>query len=144
MAATLFSPTNIFRALAWVLLSAMGIAAPHATGRLVDVGCGDKPYEALFAPHVSAYVRAHGARNVHVAPQSVDNDFWRSREAYERFRAAARESYASLDAACEGLTASERHIGSSAFGPRQPTLPFNGYAAQVASLYSGMDLRKYF
>jgi sulfoxide reductase catalytic subunit YedY len=40
--------------------------------------------------------------------------------------------------------ATERHIGASAFGPRRPTLPFNGYAAQVASLYSGMDLRKYF
>jgi sulfoxide reductase catalytic subunit YedY len=40
--------------------------------------------------------------------------------------------------------ATERHIGASAFGPRQPTLPFNGYAAQVASLYSGMDLRKFF
>jgi glycosyltransferase involved in cell wall biosynthesis len=31
-----------------------------------------------YGPHVSAYVRARGARNVHVAPQSVDNDFWRS------------------------------------------------------------------
>jgi glycosyltransferase involved in cell wall biosynthesis len=31
-----------------------------------------------YGPHVSAYVSAHGARNVHVAPQSVDNDFWRS------------------------------------------------------------------
>jgi glycosyltransferase involved in cell wall biosynthesis len=30
-----------------------------------------------YGPHVSAYVRARGARNVHVAPQSVDNDFWR-------------------------------------------------------------------
>jgi glycosyltransferase involved in cell wall biosynthesis len=29
-----------------------------------------------YGPHVSAYVRARGARNVHVAPQSVDNDFW--------------------------------------------------------------------
>ena len=34
--------------------------------------------------------------------------------------------------------ASERRIGT--FG-RRPTLPFNGYGAQVASLYSGMDLR---
>ncbi len=40
--------------------------------------------------------------------------------------------------------ATERHIGANAFGRRQPTLPFNGYAAQVASLYSGMDLRKFF
>lgn len=31
-----------------------------------------------YGPHVSAYVRARGARNVHEAPQSVDNDFWRS------------------------------------------------------------------
>jgi glycosyltransferase involved in cell wall biosynthesis len=29
-----------------------------------------------YGPHVSAYVRARGAHNVHVAPQSVDNDFW--------------------------------------------------------------------
>jgi len=29
-----------------------------------------------YGPHVSAYVRARGARNVHIAPQSVDNDFW--------------------------------------------------------------------
>ena len=34
--------------------------------------------------------------------------------------------------------ARERRIGE--FG-RRPTLPFNGYAEQVASLYSGMDLR---
>ena len=27
---------------------------------------------------------------------------------------------------------------------RHPTLPFNGYADQVANLYAGMDLRKFF
>jgi glycosyltransferase involved in cell wall biosynthesis len=31
-----------------------------------------------YGPHVSAYVSSHGARNVHVAPQSVDNEFWRT------------------------------------------------------------------
>jgi len=31
-----------------------------------------------YGPHVSAYVSARGARNVHVAVQSVDNDFWRA------------------------------------------------------------------
>ena len=40
--------------------------------------------------------------------------------------------------------ATERHIGGSLFDQRRPTLPFNGYGAQVASLYSGMDLRRYF
>lgn len=29
-----------------------------------------------YGEHVSAYVRARGARRVHVAPQSVDNAFW--------------------------------------------------------------------
>jgi glycosyltransferase involved in cell wall biosynthesis len=29
-----------------------------------------------YGPHVSAYVAARGARNVHVAPQAVDNLFW--------------------------------------------------------------------
>ena len=42
--------------------------------------------------------------------------------------------------------ASERRIaaGSGLFDARRKTLPFNGYAEQVASLYRGMDLHKYF
>ena len=43
--------------------------------------------------------------------------------------------------------ATERRIagsGSKLFAERIPTLPFNGYGAQVAKLYSGMDLRKWF
>ena len=38
----------------------------------------------------------------------------------------------------------ERRIGASLFKQRQPTLMFNGYADQVASLYKGMDLKKYY
>jgi glycosyltransferase involved in cell wall biosynthesis len=30
----------------------------------------------VYGPHVEAYVRARGARNVQIAPQSVDNEFW--------------------------------------------------------------------
>ena len=37
--------------------------------------------------------------------------------------------------------ASERRIGELA---RRPSLPFNGYAEQVASLYTGLDLRRNF
>jgi|HubBroStandDraft_3_1064219.scaffolds.fasta_scaffold20622_2 glycosyltransferase involved in cell wall biosynthesis len=33
-----------------------------------------------YGPHVSAYVRARGARRVHIAPQAVDNAFWASPE----------------------------------------------------------------
>jgi methionine sulfoxide reductase catalytic subunit len=39
----------------------------------------------------------------------------------------------------------ERRIGEGGiFARRRPTLPFNGYADEVASLYAGMDLRKFY
>jgi sulfoxide reductase catalytic subunit YedY len=37
--------------------------------------------------------------------------------------------------------ATERLIGGGLFARRQPTLMFNGYQQEVASLYAGMDLR---
>ncbi len=41
--------------------------------------------------------------------------------------------------------ATERRIGTGGlFAGRQPTLLFNGYAEQVAGLYAGMDLSKYY
>ncbi|HTN48584.1 MAG TPA: protein-methionine-sulfoxide reductase catalytic subunit MsrP [Burkholderiaceae bacterium] len=36
----------------------------------------------------------------------------------------------------------ERRLGEDIFSRRRPTLMFNGYAEQVASLYTGMDLMK--
>ena len=39
---------------------------------------------------------------------------------------------------------SERLLGSRFFTPRRQTELFNGYGEQVASLYSGMDLRHFF
>ncbi|MCZ8074620.1 MAG: protein-methionine-sulfoxide reductase catalytic subunit MsrP [Paucibacter sp.] len=41
--------------------------------------------------------------------------------------------------------ASERRIGEDGlFAKKRPTLMFNGYAEQVASLYAGMDLKKFY
>lgn len=40
--------------------------------------------------------------------------------------------------------ATERPLASSLHEPRMKTLLFNGYGDQVASLYSGLDLRRYF
>ena len=40
--------------------------------------------------------------------------------------------------------ASERKIGGGFFSKRQKTMIFNGYADSVASLYAGMDLKKFF
>ncbi len=40
--------------------------------------------------------------------------------------------------------ASERQIGGGLFAKRAPTLMFNGYESEVASLYDGMDLSSYY
>ena len=40
--------------------------------------------------------------------------------------------------------ATERKIGGGLFNRRHPTLMFNGYEADVADLYEGMDLKTYF
>lgn len=40
--------------------------------------------------------------------------------------------------------ATERRVGSGLFGGRQDTLMFNGYEEQVAALYSGMDLARFY
>ena len=39
---------------------------------------------------------------------------------------------------------SERVIGSGLFARRKPTLMFNGYEDEVASLYEGLDLQKFY
>lgn len=40
--------------------------------------------------------------------------------------------------------ASERVIGGGLLAKRQPTLMFNGYEEEVASLYAGMDLKEFY
>ena len=52
--------------------NAVALAAErHARGRLVDIGCGLKPYASAFAPHVEAYVGVDHPESPH-ALTSVD------------------------------------------------------------------------
>ena len=39
-----------------VINTSLKSVAPRARGRLLDVGCGNKPYEAIFKPYVSEYL----------------------------------------------------------------------------------------
>jgi SAM-dependent methyltransferase len=39
-----------------LVVSSLRQVAPQARGRLLDVGCGNKPYEAFFRPHVTSYL----------------------------------------------------------------------------------------
>jgi glycosyltransferase involved in cell wall biosynthesis len=61
----------------WSALWAHPRTAAHAFG-YVALRRLYRSAEAIvvYGPHVEAYVRARGARNVHVAPQAVDNEFW--------------------------------------------------------------------
>jgi hypothetical protein len=39
-----------------LVIAALREVAPQAHGRLLDVGCGSKPYESIFRPYVTDYV----------------------------------------------------------------------------------------
>jgi glycosyltransferase involved in cell wall biosynthesis len=54
-------PRSAAHAASWVLLRRLYLRADAVV---------------TYGPHVSAYVRARGATNVHIAPQAVDNAFW--------------------------------------------------------------------
>jgi glycosyltransferase involved in cell wall biosynthesis len=58
-----------------------------------------------YGPHVSAYVQARGAHNVHVAPQAVDNEFWASPTPADQSMppAATRFLFVGRDAPEKGL-----------------------------------------
>ncbi len=65
----------------WASLWAHPRSAPHALSYFV-LRHMYRSADAVvtYGPHVGEYVRGHGARRVHVAPQAVDNAFWRSPE----------------------------------------------------------------
>jgi glycosyltransferase involved in cell wall biosynthesis len=67
--------------LLWASLWAHPRSAAHALSYLpLRRLYGSADALVTYGPHVSAYVQARGARNVFVAPQAVENDFWAAPE----------------------------------------------------------------
>ncbi|TMK39943.1 MAG: glycosyltransferase family 4 protein [Actinobacteria bacterium] len=63
--------------LLWASLWAHPRTAVHLLGYpLVRRIYADADAVVAYGSHVAAYVSARGARNIHLAPQAVDNDFW--------------------------------------------------------------------
>ncbi len=95
-----------------------------------------------YGPHVAAFARARGARNVHLAPQAVDNAFWREPLSPERdasFLVAflgrptrAKGATVLVDAWREsGLTASAAALVLVGAGTGPPRIPTGGAVAFV-------------
>ncbi|HMJ36469.1 MAG TPA: glycosyltransferase family 4 protein [Baekduia sp.] len=83
-----------------------------------------------YGPHVSAFVAARGAHNVHVAPQAVDVDFW-SAPAGAPHRPAGAEFVAlnvGRPARYKGLTELLAAWKMSGFGPPKEALELAGEA----------------
>ena len=66
---------------------------------------------ARFFRQASGYQRTELHRDRTQPKRFLTLDFWESREACERFRAAHAAEYEALDARCEALTEREREIG---------------------------------
>jgi glycosyltransferase involved in cell wall biosynthesis len=63
----------------WASLWAHPRSVPHAFGYLALRRLYHSADAVVtYGSHVSRYVRSRGAQHVHIAPQSVDNDFWSS------------------------------------------------------------------
>lgn len=104
-----------------------------------------------YGPHVSAYVRARGARNVHVACQAVDNAFWSApvagppddpawpREATVKFMFAGRADRAKgVEVAVEawrrsGLQAPSAALVLVGVGSSPPWVPAGGAAGMTCT-----------
>ncbi len=92
-----------------------------------------------YGPHVSAYVAARGARNVHVAPQSVDNDFWRSAEVSPPSdprwpaRAEVRFLFVGRPAAGKGLPVLVSAWRAARLGSQQAALVLAGVGSDLGA-----------
>ena len=60
-------PTYAVRAplVRWLALEAARAHADLGPFRLLDVGCGQKPYESLFTPYTTAYVGVDPVESKH-------------------------------------------------------------------------------
>jgi len=64
----------------WSALWAHPLSVAHAgVAPLLAALYRDAGAVVAYGPHVAAFAGARGARNVHVAPQAVDNAFWSAR-----------------------------------------------------------------
>jgi SAM-dependent methyltransferase len=62
-----------------LIMDTLRRAAPIARGRLLDVGCGDKPYLEIFSPYVSEYIGVEHEASFHQTNSAQANSADRQR-----------------------------------------------------------------
>lgn len=92
-----------------------------------------------YGAHVSAYVAARGARNIHIAPQAIDNTLWRSgaldSALAERIPAAqVRFLFVGRDAPEKGLTVLLDAWRETGLRPPEAALVLAGVASHSGAL----------
>ncbi|QEC46276.1 glycosyltransferase family 4 protein [Baekduia soli] len=93
-----------------------------------------------YGPHVSAFVAARGARNVHVAPQAVDAAFWGARAPAPRRPAGA--TFVALSVGRAARYKGEPELleawGLSGLGPPDDALTLVGERGESEALPAGV------
>jgi glycosyltransferase involved in cell wall biosynthesis len=101
-----------------------------------------------YGPHVSAYVRERGARNVHVAPQAVDNDFWGStsvqapNDPHWPAQAAVRFLFVGRPQQEKGLAVLDEAWRAAELKPEQAALVLAGVDSGLAAIAPAGRRRK--
>ncbi|MGI8803162.1 MAG: glycosyltransferase family 4 protein, partial [Solirubrobacteraceae bacterium] len=91
-----------------------------------------------YGEHVSGYVAARGARNIFVAPQSVENEFWSAGRAEERRPGPLRALFVGRATPAKGLDVLLAGWRAGGLGDRGATLSVvGGDAAAVGPLPAG-------
>ena len=86
------------------------VVKPRAVPRFRKLYGAAGVWAALFRRH-PGYAGTRLLQDTASRQRFLTIDSWESRSQFDRMRRAAREEYGRLDAACEGLTVSERPLG---------------------------------
>ena len=95
---------------------------------------------ATYGPHVSAYVRSKGARNVFEAPQSVDDAFWAATATRPDRRAPFQALFAGRDAPEKGLPVLEQAWNEANLPDATLVRAADASPEQLRNFYAGSDV----
>jgi glycosyltransferase involved in cell wall biosynthesis len=93
-----------------------------------------------YGPHVAAFVRAHGARRVEIAPQAVDNAFWSAAADAPERRAAFTVLFVGRPAREKGVAELIDGWRAAALDPGDAALVLAGDGHEEAAGVPGVQL----